>query len=108
MSHIPNSAMPHAKPSDENEKETKEKKTVSQRAGKLKDKARENPKTAIAAGAAVLAGAVAAVAVPVARRRKKSAEEGETGMSKSSTGSAAKGDSGSTETGSSGKGSKKS
>lgn len=88
MSHIPNSAMPHAKPSEETGNETDgNKKSVSARAAKLKDKARENPKTAIAAGAAVLAGAVAAVAVPAVRRRKKSAEEGGAGASESGSSS---------------------
>ena len=90
MSYIPNSAMPHAKPSGNTGEETKDApNSLSARAGKLKDKARENPKTAIAAGAAVLAGAVAAVAVPAARRRKNESEED--AASESEGGSSSKG-----------------
>jgi hypothetical protein len=68
MSHIPNSAMPHAAPADSGE-ETKSP-SLSDRAGKLADKARENPKTAIAAGAAVLAGVAAAAAIPLVRKAR--------------------------------------
>lgn len=76
MSSIPNSAMPHATESaiqpdvPEGEGGT----TLKERAGKLAssaaDLARDNPKTAIAAGAALLAGAVAAAAIPAVRARK--------------------------------------
>ena len=80
MSTIPNSAMPHAIPSDETE-DGGETLTMARRAadlaqgarnqaGKLVDHARENPKTAIAAGAALFAGAVAAAAIPAVRARK--------------------------------------
>jgi hypothetical protein len=54
MSHIPNSAMPHAGGNDDasgnkggNKKKSGES-SVSKAAGKIADKARENPKTAIA------------------------------------------------------------
>ena len=62
MSNIPSSAMPHAKASetDESQQEQGGGPTISERAGKLAeqagDYARENPKTAIAAGAALAAG----------------------------------------------------
>ncbi len=67
MSHIPSSAMPRARAKDGQEKEGG---SIKKRAGKIADKARDNPKTAIAAGA-VLAGAVAAAAaLPLVRRAK--------------------------------------
>ena len=76
MSSIPSSAMPHAKAegsddqqSGENQKEGR-RASIKKGASKLKDKAKENPKTAIAASTAVVAGAVAAAALAV---RKKSA-----------------------------------
>ena len=78
MSHIPNSAMPHAggtsaepaaQPSSTEEKSGT---SLKERAGKLADTARANPKTAVAAGAAVLAGAVAAAAIPLIKSRAKS------------------------------------
>lgn len=66
MSSIPNSAMPHAGTTNDNE-DQKEKKSrrasIKQGASKLKEKAKENPKTAIAAGAAVVAAAVGAAAL---------------------------------------------
>jgi hypothetical protein len=78
MSSIPNSAMPHATESaiqpdvPEGEGGT----TLMDRASKLAssaaDLARDNPKTAIAAGAALFAGAVAAAAIPAVRARKSS------------------------------------
>jgi hypothetical protein len=67
MSSIPNSAMPHAFAHDEQEEK-------GSFAGGLRDLVRDNPKTAIAAGAAVLAGAVAAAAIPLVKgARAKSA-----------------------------------
>lgn len=82
MSQIPNSAMPHANAASlEREESTSgneagETATLTERASKLAssaaDLARENPKTAIAAGAALLAGAVAAAAIPAVRARKSS------------------------------------
>ena len=97
MSHIPNSAMPHAGGNDDasggkggkggNKKKSGES-SVSKAAGKIADKARENPKTAIAAGAAVV-GAIAAAAIPLVRGRGKS--EGESsGAKKKTTGGGAK------------------
>jgi hypothetical protein len=70
MSHIPNSAMPHAGSSQGEEEGGTA--TLSERAGKLADLARDNPKTAMAAGAAVAAGVIAAAAIPLVRGRKSS------------------------------------
>ena len=91
MSHIPNSAMPHAGGNQDSKGgEAKKKKSdggssVSKTAGKIADKARENPKTAIAAGAAVV-GAIAAAAIPLVRGRGK-IEGGEgSGAKKKSSG----------------------
>lgn len=83
MSHIPNSAMPHAGPTAEAEQEGSQ--TLSDRAGRIADIARENPKTAIAAGAALLAGAVAAAAIPLVRSRKASAKSGSSTPRKKAT-----------------------
>ena len=86
MSTIPNSAMPHAGPAEDSD-EGGETLTMAQRAadlaqgaraqaGKLVDLARENPKTAIAAGAALAAGAAAAAAIPLVRAKRRSAANG--------------------------------
>lgn len=80
MSNIPSSAMPHAKASEGSEQESQQEQgggpTISERAGKLReqagDYARENPKTAIAAGAALAAGVIAAAAIPLVRGRSGS------------------------------------
>ena len=80
MSHIPNSAMPHAGPSAEAEKEGGGSR-LSKGAGKLAEKARKNPKTAVAAGA-VVAGAIAAAAIPLVKARKKSGTSGSGGGAK--------------------------
>jgi hypothetical protein len=75
MSNIPSSAMPHAKASEEPQQEQGGA-TLSERAGKIRDQAtdyaRENPKTAIAAGAALAAGVIAAAAIPLVRGRSDS------------------------------------
>jgi len=75
MSNIPSSAMPHAKASEEPQQEQGGA-TLSERAGKIRDQAtdyaRENPKTAIAAGAALAAGVIAAAAIPLVRGRSGS------------------------------------
>lgn len=75
MSHIPNSAMPHAG-TTEPQQDQGGTASLSERAGKLAeqaaDYARENPKTAIAAGAALAAGAIAAAAIPLVRGRSGS------------------------------------
>src|SRR3712207_4706616 len=80
MSNIPSSAMPHAKAGEGSEADSQQEQgggpTLSERAGKLReqagDYARENPKTAIAAGAALAAGVIAAAAIPLVRGRKDS------------------------------------
>ena len=81
MSHIPNSAIPHAAPQTETEtiKRDAGRPSLSERAGKLKDKARDNPKTAVAAGVAVVGAAIAAAAIPLVRAKSK------TGAKKSTT-----------------------
>jgi hypothetical protein len=61
MSHIPNSAMPHAKAADEPREED-----GSLLSG-LVDKVRNAPKGALAAGAVMAAGAVAAAAIPLVK-----------------------------------------
>jgi hypothetical protein len=78
MSHIPSSAMPHAGgPSQSNESSQSQQNQqqtggfaegISSQAGKLADYARENPKTAAAAGVAIV-GAIAAAAIPLVRGR---------------------------------------
>jgi hypothetical protein len=69
MSSIPNSAMPHAMAHDEPEAQAGGgfTATLTEQAGKLADLARENPKTAIAAGVAVAAAAIGAAAIPALR-----------------------------------------
>jgi hypothetical protein len=89
MSHIPSSAMPHAGATEpEPQQEQGAAAKLSERAGKIAgqaaDYARENPKTAIAAGAALAAGAIAAAAIPLVRGRSGS------GGSKSEGGSGKK------------------
>jgi orotate phosphoribosyltransferase len=66
MSHIPNSAMPHAAVKPESDATRRPRKSLSGRAGELAEKMRENPKTAAAAGAAI-AGVIAAAAIPMVR-----------------------------------------
>lgn len=65
MSRIPESAMPHVRPSDT---ESAQESGGSGRFGQVAELAREYPKTAIAAGA-VAAGVVAAAAIPAIRNR---------------------------------------
>ena len=76
MSHIPNSAMPHAGTTEGEAQQDQSGATLTERAGKLAgqaaDYARDNPKTAIAAGAALAAGAIAAAAIPLVRGRSSS------------------------------------
>ena len=69
MSHIPNSAMPHAGPSEDAQQEQGGGATLMERASDLVGKAKANPKTAIAAGAAIVAGVAAAAAIPAVRAR---------------------------------------
>ncbi len=80
MSHIPNSAMPHAGPTSETSNEQEGGSTLSGLAGNIAEKVRENPKTAIAAGAVL---AVAAAAIPLVGRRGK--ESGSDTSKKSSS-----------------------
>lgn len=68
MSRIPNSAIPHAQAETETEAETG--RGFSARVADLAELARDNPKTAIAAGAAVAAGVVAAAAIPLVKSRR--------------------------------------
>ena len=69
MSHIPNSAMPHAGPAPETGTGSES------RFGQLAEKVREYPKTAAVAGAAVV-GLAAAAAIPALRGRGRSEEKG--------------------------------
>ena len=73
MSHIPNSAMPHAGANAANE-ETATTAESASRFGQIADKVREHPKTAAAAGAAVAVGIAAAAAIPALRARSRSAK----------------------------------
>ena len=81
MSHIPNSAMPHAAPQTASG-DTLEMEATGSRFGQLADKVREHPKTAAAAGAAVAVGLAAAAAIPALRARSRS---GKAKASKSSS-----------------------
>lgn len=77
MSSIPNKAIPHAAPAAEPAIEEGETLTLAQRvkdqAGRVAALARDNPKTAIAAGAAVAAGVAAAAAIPLVKGRRAKA-----------------------------------
>ena len=92
MSQIPSNAMPHATDAQleqgEGTDEGGDSLTLKERAGKLAtsaaDLARDNPKTAIAAGAALIAGAVAAAAIPAARARTRKSSSGGSGSSSGS------------------------
>lgn len=78
MSNIPNSAMPHAKAQEPEES------GVGNFAGGLRDLVRDNPKTAMAAGAAVLAGAVAAAAIPLVKGARAKSGGSKSGGSRGS------------------------
>lgn len=70
MSHIPNSAMPHAGHLEQDQDaQSQTSETSGSAFSQIADKAREYPKTAIAAGAAVAAGVVAAATITVRSRR---------------------------------------
>ena len=73
MSHIPNSAMPHAGPTPETG--TQDGTGAESRIGQLAEKVREYPKTAAVAGAAVV-GLAAAAAIPALRGRGRGEEKG--------------------------------
>lgn len=86
MSHIPSSAMPRARSKEAQEKEGGGG-SIKKRAGKIAEKARDNPKTAIAAGAVVAGAVAAAAALPLVRRsRKKSDTEASSGDAKPTKG----------------------
>ena len=68
MSHVPNSARPHAGPQPQTETPGA---ASESRFGQLADKVREYPKTAAVAGAAVV-GLAAAAAIPALRARGRS------------------------------------
>ena len=78
MSHIPNNAMPHAQ-SESGEAQSERGRAFSQ----LGDRIRDNPKTAIAAGAAVAAG-VAGVTAATMYARHRSNGRGKSDGSKKS------------------------
>jgi hypothetical protein len=67
MSHIPNSAMPHA--TDTRTMEGDQSAGLSHHFERFAEMARSHPKTAAAAGAAMLAGVAAAAAMPFMRAR---------------------------------------
>jgi hypothetical protein len=69
MSHIPNSAMPHAGPQADEEE------AGPNRLGRVAEIVREHPKTAVAAGAAVAAGLAAAAAIPAIRARSRASAD---------------------------------
>ena len=75
MSHIPNSAMPHAGPASEATPRLDGEAVAEGRFGALREKAREYPKTTVAAGAAVAAGLVAAAAIPAIRSRRRGKDD---------------------------------
>jgi hypothetical protein len=88
MSHIPNSAMPHAgdtatqsTASAETNSDQALGTSLKERAGKLADTARANPKMAAAAGAAVVAGVAAAAAIPLMRGWSNSSGNSKSGSS---------------------------
>jgi len=77
MSHIPNSAMPHAGTRLNGvTAEPTLMERASQQAGRIAGLAREYPRATIAAGAAVAAGVAAAAAIPIARARRAGASSG--------------------------------
>jgi hypothetical protein len=94
MSHIPETAMPHAKPTEDDAAQAASgtktdgtAQTVSAKASKAADKVTEavktNPKTAIGIGAAVVAGIAAAVAAPAVLAKGKDSSAKKTGAKKS-------------------------
>ena len=83
MSSIPNSAMPHAGPSQDSQPEQQSGGfSLSGSAGRVAELVRDNPKTAAAAGVAI-AGAVAAAAIPLVRGRGKETGGSSSGKSRS-------------------------
>ena len=89
MSSIPNSAMPHAGPTQDSPEEQQSGSfSLSESAGRVAELVRENPKTAAAAGVAIV-GAVAAAAIPLVRGRGKETAT-KSGSSRSKTSSSSK------------------
>lgn len=82
MSHIPNSAMPHAAPAEKKDAPKQDKPASAGRTAKVAELARGNPKTAIAAGAVVVAGLAAAAAIPLVRGRKSDGDTKSAGKNK--------------------------
>ena len=89
MSHIPNKAIPHAggdpehrQPDGLDSGQAGESSGGGSAISRLKDAARDNPKTAIAAGVAITAGIAAAVAVPIARAARSKSDESKSGDEK--------------------------
>ncbi len=93
MSHIPNKAMPHAggdpdhRQPDGIDSGGEQAESGGSGLARLRDKVRDNPKTAIAAGVAITAGVAAAVAVPVARAARRRSGGKEEGAGSGETGS---------------------
>jgi hypothetical protein len=83
MSHIPNSAMPHAAPT-QNEEEQGSGQGLSGMASDMMDKVRSTPRGAVIAGAAVAAGALAAAAIPLVKGALADRKSGGGSKSKSS------------------------
>ena len=73
MSHIPNSAMPHAGTIEDKPHETEQGRSAffRQKASEAADRIRERPKTAAVAGVAVVAGLAAAAALPFLKKSGK-------------------------------------
>ena len=75
MSSIPSNAMPQAGPAAGADVQEGETMTLARRAsaqaGRLAGLARDNPRTAIAAGAAVAAGIATAAAIPLVRAARR-------------------------------------
>ena len=86
MSHIPNSAMPHAGGTAEMERDERGsfRDRAKQRANQAMESARAHPRTTAAAGAAMIAGVAAAAAVPFMLKRKNGKSEKSAGKSKKS------------------------
>jgi len=87
MSSIPAAAMPKAAPAEADTPPEAASPGLASRAAGL---VRDNPKTAIAAGAAVAAGVAAAAAIPLVRARRGKAANGAAPARKAAPGKAKK------------------
>ena len=84
MSNIPSSAMPRANAPAEGGEKQGTAASIKKPAGKIAEKAKDNPKTAIAAGAVVAGAVAAAAAIPLVRAAKsKKTEKKESGSTAS-------------------------